>query len=358
MASEIGSAPTEPSDNRRARRSHRAAASATQTIPRPLRYAIGAAVLAVALVGSLSFANAANQSAFSGDDAVADVADVTGRDDVWAQVSRGDGSREPLALEAGEPISFSVTVDGQTVDLSSSAATLADALIEAGIVVDLDDVVSAPMGEAPTEGAEITVLRVGTQIETEVSAIAFETVQQRTSSLPSGTTQVETAGVEGSRVTTFQATYSDGAVTDRVQLTSVVAAQPVTEVVLVGTATTTTSSGSGSSGGSAPQPVTYTGGDPRAIAQEMLAAYGWGSDQWSCLDRLWQKESNWNPYAQNRSSGAYGIPQSLPGSKMASAGADWQTNPATQIRWGLGYIQGRYGSPCGAWSHSQSVGWY
>ncbi|MDK7123234.1 lytic transglycosylase, partial [Pauljensenia sp. UMB6358] len=67
---------------------------------------------------------------------------------------------------------------------------------------------------------------------------------------------------------------------------------------------------------------------------------------------------HWNPYAANAWSGAYGIPQALPGSKMASAGADWQTNPATQITWGLGYIAGRYGTPCGALGHSNSVGWY
>ncbi|QUW20004.1 transglycosylase SLT domain-containing protein [Agrococcus sp. Marseille-Q4369] len=90
----------------------------------------------------------------------------------------------------------------------------------------------------------------------------------------------------------------------------------------------------------------------------MVLSRGWGEDQYSCLYSLWQKESNWNVYAQNRSSGAYGIPQSLPGSKMASAGADWQTNPVTQITWGLGYISGRYGTPCGAWAHSQRVGWY
>ena len=65
----------------------------------------------------------------------------------------------------------------------------------------------------------------------------------------------------------------------------------------------------------------------------------------------------WRVNAAN-SSGAYGIPQALPGSKMASAGADWQTNPATQIAWGLGYIAGRYGTPCGAWDHSESNGWY
>ena len=101
-------------------------------------------------------------------------------------------------------------------------------------------------------------------------------------------------------------------------------------------------------------PVAY--GSPRAIARAQLAERGW-SDQFSCLDSLWQRESHWSVYASNPS-GAYGIPQALPGSKMASAGDDWRTNPATQIRWGLGYIAGRYGTPCGAWHHSQSYGWY
>jgi hypothetical protein len=73
---------------------------------------------------------------------------------------------------------------------------------------------------------------------------------------------------------------------------------------------------------------------------------------------LWNKESHWNVYAHNVRSGAYGIPQALPGDKMATAGADWATNPATQITWGLGYIGGRYGTPCGAWGHSQAKGWY
>lgn len=97
----------------------------------------------------------------------------------------------------------------------------------------------------------------------------------------------------------------------------------------------------------------------QGIARSMMAAnYGWGDDQFACLVSLWNKESGWNAGAYNASSGAYGIPQALPGSKMASAGADWQTNPATQIAWGLGYIAGRYGNACGAWGHSQSTGWY
>ncbi len=90
----------------------------------------------------------------------------------------------------------------------------------------------------------------------------------------------------------------------------------------------------------------------------LLGEFGFSSDQFGCLDSLYTRESNWNVYADNPSSSAYGIPQSLPGEKMASAGADWATNPVTQIRWGLGYIQDRYGSPCGAWGHSESVGWY
>jgi type IV secretory pathway VirB10-like protein len=94
------------------------------------------------------------------------------------------------------------------------------------------------------------------------------------------------------------------------------------------------------------------------LARAMIGDYGWGDSQFSCLDRLWTRESNWSYKARNPSSGAYGIPQSLPGSKMASAGSDWRDNPKTQIEWGLGYIKDRYGTPCSAWSHSQSTGWY
>jgi hypothetical protein len=98
--------------------------------------------------------------------------------------------------------------------------------------------------------------------------------------------------------------------------------------------------------------------DPKSVARAMIADYGWSDGQFSCLDSLWTRESNWNYRAENPSSGAYGIPQALPGDKMASAGSDWRTNPATQIEWGLGYIRDVYGTLCGAWEHSQSVGWY
>jgi hypothetical protein len=96
----------------------------------------------------------------------------------------------------------------------------------------------------------------------------------------------------------------------------------------------------------------------RQIGCALLSEFGFGLDQMPALDALWTRESGWNHQAYNSSSGAYGIPQALPGSKMATVGSDWETNPATQIRWGLGYIRDRYGDPDGAWSFFQANGWY
>lgn len=108
----------------------------------------------------------------------------------------------------------------------------------------------------------------------------------------------------------------------------------------------------------APPPKAVPASEAQEIALEQLTAKGWSEAEFDCLVSLWQRESNWNHLAENKSSGAYGIPQSLPGSKMASAGEDWKTNPATQIKWGLGYIEGRYETPCGAWNAFQNKGWY
>jgi hypothetical protein len=99
-------------------------------------------------------------------------------------------------------------------------------------------------------------------------------------------------------------------------------------------------------------------GSAQQIAEGMLASFGWSSSQFSCLEPLWAHESGWSVTASNPGTGAYGIPQALPGSRMASAGPDWQTDASTQIRWGLEYIKDTYGSPCAAWSHEEADGWY
>ena len=111
------------------------------------------------------------------------------------------------------------------------------------------------------------------------------------------------------------------------------------------------------------QPTLATGGPAtperaQQIAQKLLPGYGWSpTAQFGCLVNLWNKLSGWQ-YNDADPGGSYGIPQALPGSKMASAGPDWKTNATTQIKWGLGYIKQNYGSPCGAWSFEQKNGYY
>ena len=116
-----------------------------------------------------------------------------------------------------------------------------------------------------------------------------------------------------------------------------------------------TSGSTGSTVAAAPPPDP---GTAQSIAYNMLSSFDWSPGTYfSCLNNIYTRESGWRYNAEN-ASGAYGIPQALPGDKMASAGSDWMTNPATQIKWGLGYIQERYGDPCSAWSFWQAHGYY
>jgi hypothetical protein len=118
----------------------------------------------------------------------------------------------------------------------------------------------------------------------------------------------------------------------------------------------TANTGGGTTVGTVAPPANPTAAEQDGKA--LLPSFGFDQGQsWTCLYNLWMRESGWNVYAEN-ASGAYGIPQSLPGDKMASVASDWQTNPITQIKWGLGYIKSIYGTPCGAWDHEVADGWY
>ena len=232
--------------------------------------------------------------------------------------------------------------------------------------------------------------------ETVDAADPHGTVQQESSDLPEGETKVATAGVDGVVRTTYEVTTVGGKEVSRTPVAQVVVTQKVDEVVLVGTgaqqeaaaqaeqeaaaqaqaqqeaaaqaqaqqeAAAQADGGGEGSGNSAPAPAANPGAgtDPdsaKAIARSMMAGHGWGDSEFSCLENLWTRESSWNYQAENASSGAYGIPQALPGTKMSEVADDWATNPTTQITWGLNYISGRYGTPCSAWAHSESVGWY
>jgi len=145
----------------------------------------------------------------------------------------------------------------------------------------------------------------------------------------------------------WNVTLADGVEDSRELVSETILKKPKTQVEEIGANTCPTVN--------APPPVP---GSNQDIARQLLESFGFSEDQFGCLVNLWQRESGWRVNAQNPRSGAYGIPQALPGSKMASAGSDWRTNPATQIKWGLGYIKGRYGTPCGAWAFFKSHGWY
>jgi uncharacterized protein YabE (DUF348 family) len=254
-------------------------------------------------------------------------------------------------VNVSTPKALAVKVDGATIKTTSNAATVGQALDQMGVILGPNDVVTPAPAEPTEPGQQILIDRAVVQSGSETQALEFKQVKQNDPNLTKGEEKVKKPGKAGQRLITYTATVVGGKEIVRTVLFDMVIADPVDEVIAVGTKE---------------KPKVPTGVninvDPsssKGIAKQMAAAnYGWGDDEFACLVSLWQRESGWNHTSLNRSSGAYGIPQALPGSKMASAGADWQTNPATQIAWGLGYIKGRYGTPCGAWAHFGSHNWY
>ena len=271
------------------------------------------------------------------------------------------------AKQSVASMTITAKVDGETRTLQTSAATIGDALKEAGIVVGEKDQVSVPLSSPVVEGAVVEIVRVATQTVTEDEVTPHGSTREEDPTLEKGTEKVGTEGVDGLVRKTYEVTLVDGKETSRTLVLETAVTNKVDEVVKVGTkepepkqteAPEQQVQQQDQQAAQTQAPAAVPAGTPQQIAHSMVLANGWGEDQFSCLVTLWNRESNWNYTARNASSGAYGIPQALPGSKMASAGADWATNPATQIKWGLGYIAGRYGTPCNALGHSYSVGWY
>ncbi|WP_213283919.1 G5 domain-containing protein, partial [Cellulomonas hominis] len=255
-------------------------------------------------------------------------------------------TREDL-LRVSTQKTIHLAVDGQVIDGVTSAGTVRDALREIGLVLNEGDRVSVPLDATATDGLVVLVTRAATAGETVTEAVPFTEQEVEDPTLVKGTREVETPGRAGVRTTTYSTATVGGAVVDRQVVASAITVEPVTQVVKVGTMELASG-----------VDITVSPGSAQELGKQMAAERGWGDDQFACLLQLWNKESGWRIDAENRSSGAYGIPQALPGSKMASIAADWRTNPATQITWGLNYVAGRYSTPCGAWSAFQSKGWY
>jgi len=196
---------------------------------------------------------------------------------------------------------------------------------------------------------------ISNTVVTEETEVEFVTTATEDATIAAGTDIVQQAGETGLAKVSYQVKLVDGNEVSRTEVSRVVTAEPVEQIVIRGT------------------------GDPKDIAVALATAeektgkksgnkeyaklwinqeFGWGEKQFVCLETLWFRESNWNHKATNPVTGAYGIPQSLPGRKMATFGDDWKTNPATQIKWGADYIEKRYGTPCEALDFFYDRNWY
>ncbi len=271
--------------------------------------------------------------------------------------TRLDSAATSLSIVSPKLVTF--RVDGKAVQVLSTGPTLRQALAQAHVRLAPHDEISAKVTSPLRDRQIVTIHRVAYKYAVVRQDVPFDSIRQNDPNRAAGSTAVLTAGRDGVRQVTYQLRLVDGKLVGRKVYDNRVIQSAVSRHTAVGTkkapapaVTSTRSAGSGSSG-SAP----VSSGSAQQIAAGMVAARGWGSGQFSCLVSLWNKESGWRTSAANPS-GAYGIPQALPGSKMASAGADWQTSARTQISWGLGYIAGVYGTPCSAWAHSQATNWY
>ena len=316
---------------RRARRARRASRSGAG-----LRVVAQAGVLTFVVTGTVAFAQASGSAPEpSAAETIAAVTDLTER------------SREVASRSSARAQSLTVVVRGEKTVATTSAATVGAALSELGVVLSDDEGVSVDPTTPVSEGMEVVVDKVVRSTVTEVEVVEHDSEEQPDDALVEGTKIVETTGRDGRSSVTYIVEEVAGTVVSRTPVTSVVEAEVRDEVVRVGTLEIPDASAK-----------VLSPSQARALAKSMVADRGWDGEQFACLDKLWKKESGWRVTAANSSSGAYGIPQAYPGTKMGSVAADWRTNAKTQITWGLKYISGRFGTPCGAWNHSQARGWY
>ena len=251
-----------------------------------------------------------------------------------------NGSSQVMSIDRATGVQF--TLYGKHAEVRTRATTVEEFLKEKSIKIGANDYLSVDRSQAISAGMTSELWREGKQTVTVEEEIDFEIEKVQDANREVGYREVKTPGVKGKRNATYEIEMKNGQEASRTEIASVTIEEPKKQVEIIGA--------------KLPTPTNPT--EAQAIGKEMMLAAGFGEDQWGCLYNLWMRESGWRTTAGNVSSGAYGIPQSLPASKMAAFGDDYLTNPRTQIAWGLSYIKGRYGTPCGGWSAFQAKGWY
>jgi len=238
-----------------------------------------------------------------------------------------------IKLTVERSIPFSVTIGNVTTQYRAQPGTVAEALASAGVPLGQQDTVSSPLSAPLEAGMSLTVTRVSEVVTTvdQVLPAPTQTVDDPTQ--PVGYSAVKTQGSDGHQSVTYRIHYDNGVETSRVVLSTANVVAAVPTIMVEGTKVTTSS-------------------QAMVLGQQMAASRGWTGSEWTSLYQLWEHESGWNPNATNGSSGACGIPQANPCSKITS------TDVAGQITWGLGYIATRYGDPNAAWAYWQANGSY
>lgn len=268
--------------------------------------------------------------------------------------SRGN-ARE--ALNDSNTSYVNVKINGESRVVLGQDFTNVKSVLDAGdITLEPGDEVSPSLTSKVTESTTITITRKGAKVETEESKIPFNTVKKEDPSLPKGTEKVQTEGQEGILEKTNLVTRSGDKVISSNTFASYVKKAPVEKVILVGTGSTESSSSSSSSSSNSSSAASNIGtttpvGDMQQWAHDYLLSNGYSEADFTATVYIISHESGWNVSATNPSSGAYGLPQALPGSKMSSHGSDWQSNYQTQLKWFWDYCKGRYGSIQGAYSY-------
>lgn len=284
-------------------------------------------------------------SAYQTPEQIAVHAGITLQDEDKAKLSLNDdmvshGASLQVDIDRATP--FTLVLYGNKTQAYTQETSVSGMLKAKNITLEAADTLSVAKDASITTGMTVEIWRNGKQTITEEQEIAFETEKIQDVNREVGFREIKTAGENGKKAVTYEVVMKNGVEESRKEIQAVVTGESKKQVEIIG----------------AKLPTPTNPSEAQALGRQMMLAAGYGDDQWPCLYTLWMRESGWRTTAGNPSSGAYGIPQSLPASKMAAYGADYLTSASVQISWGLNYIKGRYGTPCGAYNKWQTSNWY
>jgi hypothetical protein len=254
------------------------------------------------------------------------------------------------AIRADPSFAQNVTINdhGKQEIITTTEATVRGVLKSRGITTGYGEGVYPALDTPVGDNAVIAVDRIDSRSETVTEHLPHSENRVEEPQVRKGQETVIVSGQDGEKINTYIIHEVAGQEISRSLFAQMVVAEPQDTVIQVGTAEVENNG----------TIVTVGPDEARNFALSQVRERGWGDEEFVCLDKLWQRESGWRVHAGNIFSGAYGIPQSKPGNKMAAFGEDWRDNAEVQIRWGIDYISKRYGAPCVAWGKSESVGWY